>query len=434
MTVYFYYSHFINKKNPANMKRKLIFYVLLLILTPCRLVNSQVVFEPPKKKLIDFGWHSPFVREYKQNMKLYEKAPFDGLTLKLSKEAGNGNVFMVNDWSGITAEVKETERKLVLSLAKSTVLTDNFIVFYGASQMDWFSDKDWALAEDHIRFVAQLAKAANCKGVLWDPEPYKPGKNPWRYKEQDKASQYNLEQYYAQLRKRGAQFVKALQEEFPGIIIFSLRELSDWQKGSPFSGGLLPVTDKEKTIRELEDAWWGLHPAFYAGILEGIGPGTELIDANEEAYYYTSGLEYYMIRTTLADDAKAFVPPELWVKHYSVFRIGHAISADYIAGNWLGMSPFPYRLTAQGLMMTPDERAKWFEHNAYYSLRTSDKYAWLYTEDMNWWKDEKVPEGFREALIRAKSKVDAGQPLGFEIGDLIQSAQKKAEEAYKNKK
>jgi hypothetical protein len=53
---------------------------------------------------------------------------------------------------------------------------------------------------------------------------------------------------------------------------------------------------------------------------------------------------------------------------------------------------------------------------------------------MNWWKDEKVPEGFREALIRAKSKADAGQPLGFEIGDLIQSAQKKAEEAYKNKK
>ena len=114
-----------------------------------------------------------------------------------------------------------------------------------------------------------------------------------------RASQYSLEQYYDQVRKRGAQFIKALQEEFPGIVIFSLRELSDWQNGSPFSGGLLPVTNRENTIKELENAWWGLHPAFYAGMLDAIQPGTELIDANEEAYYYTSALEYYMIRTTL---------------------------------------------------------------------------------------------------------------------------------------
>ena len=177
-----------------------------------------------------------------------------------------------------------------------------------------------------------------------------------------------------------------------------------------------------------------LHPAFYAGMLDGIEPGTEFIDANEEAYYYTSALEYYMIRITLTDDAKALVPPELWSKHASFFRIGHAISADYIAGNWLGMSPFPYRLTGQGLMMTSTDRAKWFEHNAYYALRTSDRYAWLYTEDMNWWKNDKLPEGFQDALLRAKTKVNAGQPLGFEIDQIIQAAQNKAEETYKNRK
>ena len=63
-------------------------------------------------------------------------------------------------------EAKEAEKKLILSLEKSKILTDNFIVLYGASQMDWFSDKDWALAEDQIRFAATLAKAANCKGIL----------------------------------------------------------------------------------------------------------------------------------------------------------------------------------------------------------------------------------------------------------------------------
>jgi len=341
---------------------------------------------------------------------------------------------MVDNWAETPSEVKEAEKKLIFSLEKSKILTDNFIVLYGASQMDWFSDDDWALAEDQIRFAARLAKAANCKGILWDPEPYKPGKNPWKYHEQEKAGQLTIEEYYPQVRKRGAQFIKALQEEFPGIIILSLRELSDWQNGSPFSGSLLPVTSKENTIKELENAWWGLHPAFYTGMIDAIQPGTEFIDANEEAYFYTSALEYYRVRSTLMDDAKALVPPELWSKHSMFCRIGHAISADYIAGNWLGISPFPYRLSGQGLMMTSADRAKWFEHNAYYALRTADKYAWLYTEDMNWWKNDKLPEGFQEALLRAKSKVNNGQPLGFEIDQIIQAAQNKAEEEYKNKK
>jgi hypothetical protein len=415
------------------MKRLLFLFSLLIFLPPIGCLNAQIVFNPPKKKLIDFGWNSPFVRAYKENMKLYENGPFDGLTIKISKEACNGNVFMVKNWSITSPEVKEAEKKLILSLEKSKILTDNFIVLYGASQMDWFSDEDWALAEDQIRFAARLAKAAGCKGILWDPEPYKPGRNPWKYSEQEKAPQFSMEQYYMQVRKRGAQFMKALQEEFPGIVIFSLRELSDWQNGSPFSGRLLPVISRENTIRELENGWWGLHPAFFTGMLEAIQPGTEFIDANEEAYFYTSALDYYKVRSTLIDDAKALVPPELWAKHSMFFKIGHAISVDYIAGNWLGMSPFPYRLTGQGLMMTSDERAKWFEHNAYYALRTSDKYAWLYTEDMNWWKKEKVPEGFQEALIRAKSKVNNGEPLGYEIDKLILSAQEKAEEYYKNK-
>ena len=97
-------------------------------------------------------------------MKLYESGPFDGLTLKLSEEACNGNVFMVDNWAKTAPEVKEAEKKLILSLEKSKILTDNFIVIYGASQMDWFSDKDWALAEDQIRFAARLAKSCKLQG------------------------------------------------------------------------------------------------------------------------------------------------------------------------------------------------------------------------------------------------------------------------------
>jgi hypothetical protein len=45
-----------------------------------------------------------------------------------------------------------------------------------------------------------------------------------------------------------------------------------------------------------------------------------------------------------------------------------------------------------------------------------------------------LPEGFNEALIKAKKKVASGQPLGYEIDQIIKNAQNKAEEFYKNKK
>jgi hypothetical protein len=398
------------------------------------LLMGQMVYDAPQKKLIDFSQHSPIFSEFRDQFKMYENGPFDGISVKLSKEAGNGDVFMVDNWAKVSQETKDEERKIAASINVSTTLTDNFLVLFGASQMDWFSDDDWAKVDAQLRYAAQLAKLAHCKGILWDAEPYKPGKNPWKYVEQEKAGQYSFEEYYSQVRKRGAQFITALKDEYPGLIIFSLRELSDWQNGSPFSTSLFPITNKENTIFELQEGWWGLHVPFYIGILDAITSDVEFIDGNEEAYYYTSALEFYRVRSTLTDDAKALVPPELQKKHTQIYKLGHAIAPEYIAGNWLGMQPFPYRLTGQGKMMTPDEQCKWLEYNTYYSLKASDKYAWTWTESINWWTGENLPIGFKDAIISAKQKIGAGKPLGFEIDSLIKVAQIKADEHFKNEK
>ena len=397
-------------------------------------INAQIVFNAPGKKLIDFSQRSPLMTYYKDHIQDYEKGPFDGITMKLSAESGGGNIFMVDDWGKVTAVQKEAEMKVAASMPESKVLTENFLALFGASQMDWFSDEDWAKAEDYIRYSARIARAAHCKGILWDAEPYKPGKNPWQYSGQEKASQHSFEQYYDQIRKRGAQFIRALQEEFPGVVIFSLRELSDFQQGSPFSAPIFPVTSKEAAIDVMKDAWWGLHIPFYVGIMDGIEPHVTFIDGNEEAYYYTSPLEYYMIRGVLMDEAKSLIPPELWPKHTASFRIGHAIAPEYYAGNWLGLQSFPYRLSGQAMMLTNEERAKWLEHNTYYALRSSDRYAWTWAEDIDWWTGKNLPAGFTEALFRAKKKVASGQPLGYDIDQMIKKAQEKAEEFYKDKK
>ena len=207
-------------------------------------LTAQMVIEAPQKKLIDFSQHSPLMTYYKDHISDYEKGPFDGITMKLSSATGGGNIFMVDNWEKVQAADKDTEKKLASSISTSKILNDNFLVLFGASQMDWFSDEDWTKVEEYLRYGAGIAKAAHCKGILWDAEPYKPGKNPWLYKEQEKASQHSFEEYYAQVRKRGARFIKVLQEEYPGIVIFSLRELSDFQDGSPFSAPIFPVKDK----------------------------------------------------------------------------------------------------------------------------------------------------------------------------------------------
>ncbi len=120
--------------------------------------------------------------------------------------------------------------------------------------------------------------------------------------------------------ENGEQVYKALQEEFPGIVVFSLRELSDFQEGSPFSAPIFSVRDKQSALNTMKEAWWGLHIPFYVGIMDAIDPQTTFIDGNEEAYYYTSPLEYYEIRNILIDDAKALIPYELWTKHTSFLQ------------------------------------------------------------------------------------------------------------------
>ena len=417
------------------MKTNCVIVLLAVLLSSPFQVVAQLVSQVTKKKLIYFGWHSPNTADLRDNLKKYENASFDGVGIIPAKEVGGGNIFMVETGKNISNEVWEHEKKVVSSIGQSSVLTDNFLVLYGASQLNWFSDEDWAVVDKNLRHYAQLAKALKCKGVMLDPEPYKPGKNPWKYDEQEGNKQYSFPQFYNQVRKRGSQFVKTLQEEFPGLVIFSLREFSDFQKGSPFSAGILPVTDIKKAESELANAWWGLHVPFAIGILDSIEPNVRFIDTNEEAYYYTSTIEYFQFRNIIKDDARAFVPKELQHKFALNYEIGHAIAAEYIAGNWAGLlSGFPFRLSGQAKMLTALEKAQWFEHNCYYSLKTSDEYSWLYTEQINWWTGDNMPEGFATALIRAKKKATNSEPLGFAVEEMLKVAQDDAEKSQpKNK-
>jgi hypothetical protein len=76
--------------------------------------------------------------------------------------------------------------------------------------------------------------------------------------------------------------------------------------------------------------------------------------------------------------------------------------------------------------LSPENRLRLLEHNLYHSLRTADRYAWIYSESADWWKN-KVPSGAEAAMRSAKAKIQQGKPLGFNLDPSIEKALKECQ-------
>jgi hypothetical protein len=383
------------------------------------------------KKVIECGQDIPSPAYVHQHLRAMEQRPFDGIVMRLSSEVGAGNVFDVVAWDASGERRSERQRQELETLSSirwGERFTDNFVIIYARSTMDWFSDEDWARVLENVRFCARAAKAGHCKGVLWDPEPYG-ATNPWVWEQQPGHEGRGFADYERIVRRRGAEFTRALQEEFPGLHVLSMRILSDFAEGSPFCAPLLRLRDPRRTER-LAGAYYGLHPAFLNGMLEAVAPDVTITDANEDAYYYTSALEYFRAYKVLRQDALALVAPENHRTYRSQVRIGHAVSVDYVVGRWAGALPgFPRALTYQALELTPEQQAQWFEHNCYYALETADEYVWIWTErPLDWWTGEGIPMGVEDAIRSAKNKHTLGEPLGFAVEEMLAQARARAQQ------
>jgi len=381
------------------------------------------------KKLIKVGRDLPSPSHVKDNMNLIQARPFDGIAVRFPRELGRGDIFDVAYWQSIAStrqRLQETQLDILSSIGWGECLGDNFLVIHGASTMDWFSDADWDDVLSHVRFCARAARAGRCKGLLWDPEPYG-NINPWVYTQQPEYEKRSFSDYEEMVRRRGGQFIAALQEEFPGIHLLAMRILSDFAVGSPFSNRLLAEHDPAKRKKGMTTTYYGLHPAFFNGMLDELAPEAMITDANEDAYYYTSEMEYYRIYHALRQDALTLVAGEHHRRYASQVGIGHAVSIDYVVGNWANaIKAFPPRLRRQALYLSPEEQMKWFEHNTYHALRTADQYVWLWSEDMDWWTGRNIPDGAVEAVQSAKSRLERHEPLGFGVEEMLLEAQARA--------
>ena len=158
-----------------------------------------------QKKLIKYGWDVPWPAYLVEHVREMEKQPFDGIMIQLGRDAyapeGEefGRASLMNwgerftlggrgDYSHVFLTKEFDERIFAadmeaLAKIKWNKFTDNFVMVYSGSDMDWFSDEDWATDGWVLRNVGLCARAARigrCVGVCFDPESYT-GRDPWGY-------------------------------------------------------------------------------------------------------------------------------------------------------------------------------------------------------------------------------------------------------------
>jgi len=361
------------------------------------------------KKLIEYGWDVPSPQFVRDNITEMEKMPFEGIVFRLPREGGK--VFDIENWEKNKAALQgEID---ILSSIKWGKFTDNFLAVYTASTMDWYSDSDWEKVLDNTRFCARAAKAARCKGIMFDPEPY--GFKPWNYAVQKHAQQYSYEQYAEKVYQRGRQFIRVIEEEMPEA---KLLMLYHYRLIYSFSRSTDPAV-RHKAISS--HSWYGLLLPFLNGMLAESGPQVQFIDGNEHAYYYTQPFDFYQAYWEMRQGASINVPDAFKAKFNNQTRAASALYADHI----FGVPDKSYIAK----YMSAEAQDAWFEHNVYHGLKSSDEYVWLYSEKMNWWTKKNLPPGIVKAINSAKNKLEKGRDLGFKLDNIFKIAQGRMDQA-----
>jgi len=287
----------------------LLLAVCIISLPAC--VKAQ---EERPKKLIEYGSSDvPYPDFIEKNIRKMEKRPFDGIVLRLR---GLTHAFDLRRWSA--SELKPQIDSL--AAIKWRRFADNFICLQSTDKwgMNWFDDNQWQVIVSNLRLASKAARAGHCVGICFDPEPY--GPNPWDYSRF--YGKRPFPEVEAQVRKRGAEFIRALQQELPELRLLTFFQIS-WLKN------IAREPDQERRLKRLIQDDYALLPAFLNGMLDAIGPGARIIDGNEFAYYYTDSRAFSDARQTIKQDALVFIDPVNRNKYASQVQVGTAIYIDH---------------------------------------------------------------------------------------------------------
>jgi hypothetical protein len=338
-----------------------------------------------QKSLIEFGWDEPgteFMREHIDEM---EMSPFDGCVFHVDYDKGDGGKgsFTWECWGKKAFTYEElTPAVEDLKATRFRRFTGNFLRFNTTpADRDWFDD--FGVVANNATLAARAAKEGGVKGILFDIEQYNSPLWQFSWCQKKAGREVTWEELAKRVRECGEEFVEAVQEEYPDIVVFLT------------FGYSLPWVQSDGGKRPLEDCSYGLLAPFLDGMVAKAGPQITFVDGYELSYTYTDAERFQKARETMSKGVFPIVADA--EKYRKTFRVGFGIwmDADWRRRGW-NTEDFSKNVWQPEML----------EKCVAEALRQCDEYVWIYTETPRWWTPEggslKVPEAYRNALIGAK--------------------------------
>lgn len=327
------------------------------------------------KKVIEFGWDIPDTKYLRENIRVMEEIPFDGVVLDVKIRDGRWLSWIVFGRQTVAYdEVRHAIEDLKTTEFRS--FTDNFLRFnVTPGDVDWF-DNDWAAIVHNAGIASRIIREGRLKGILLDVEQY--SGQVFRYESRPHAARYSFEEYARKAKARGMELMREINRWSPVITIL-LTFGYELGLDRPGDSGVRPSLD------------YGLLPAFLDGLLAGSTPTTLLVDGWEFAYPYKRETAFREARKLVKEEGvRHSTEPE----HYrNQYRVGFGLWVDY---GWrrLGWDTTNFLMN----FFTPEE----FELALHNALTYSDEYVWVYSEQVNWWRRTNLPWEYLTALVTGR--------------------------------
>jgi len=338
--------------------------------------GASAAAEPAAKKLIEFGWDAPDPKFMRQNIKLMEQTPFDGVVFHVL--TGNGQHLMWETWGPKAFQFEEFRAAVDdLKQTKFTRFTENFLrVNVTPGRVDWFDDKAMAAVIQNFAVAAQIARQGGARGVLIDTEQY--DGFLFDYSKQTHAKSKSFAEYQTIVRRRGRELVEAMNRHYPDITLLLT-----------FGYGVARYPNNTDPSK----AEYGLIADLFDGMLEGSTAETRIVDGYEFSYGFKDRDEFAKAREDMTTGAlKETRVPDLFRQK---MRVGFGIWLD---NAWRKKA---WDLTDHSKNhFTPEV----FQKSVESALDLSDGYVWIYNEQPRWWPREKLPQPYVDALTAARAR------------------------------
>ena len=351
-----------------------------------------------EKKIIEFGWDIPTPDYVRQHAVEMEKLPFDGVVIDIAvirgeQLDGNNNSFALRAFGRESFRVDQFEKDIEdLQAAPLRRLTHNFLRFnVTPGNIDWFDDFTPIL--QNARVAGTVARRGGLKGICLDLESYK---SPiWCYPKLKYRGHKRFLDYAAQIRRRGREFMRALNQGYPDVTLLVL-PFTYWSAyAAANSRGPLASWPAEALEREADEqvVGYGLLPYFIDGLLETASDRTTIVDGWEKSYGYRFDDAFRRARETVKQTNRRYTADaRAYDRHV---QVGFGIWADFGSrGSGRGW----HRSQVDKNYFTPVE----FEWSVRHALNHTDRYVWIYSERLDWWRGERVHPEYAAALRRAR--------------------------------